>query len=776
MREFTVGIPQVEFLFSPGSGGFPTMVSVTEFGEKKRIPLSFGKSPFSIRSGDETYAPFCDSKTPVARSRAGEALIVEFPRLEWRNEKGTVLPDLYLSLRWEIHPDGVVFCDLFLFYAALRISGLQDFKLSVPVNFGTSDEVKWSVRLPPEKVDATIIQSIPPERYLAREESRHFPGKLFTQAYFNAMRDRGPSFFGEFFLEGGNSLSGRGLPDTDSLVRSTPDGFLLEWNFQKVPCAPRSRPLHWRNRFGFLLRPAPTKRVHRPYSILQYIDNFQRFPDREQVRAIARSGTEVLVMHDCWRLDTQNGGIPYDPVRFRELLRELHAAGIRVLLYVRGNEISVTEDAAPWFDSLLEKDFDGLYIDYGGPSGYFAAPDENHPGGRTEYRRYYLCMKALRERVGKKGILFSHTGTAYSGLASSFFDGYVSGEGERGILIRGWKEHEYFSMSAVSPGNMWTAAFPEYGSMRMTPFLAAAAQAPHLPIGKQIESSSLRHPPVPGISDSAFRDLLHAWRLLGHGTGYDYFTDFNSEGLFGSDSSAAHCVIFAPGRKYGIYLLSNPSANPADGRFATSGFLRKFKVVPVTEKTGLLAPFEVRAALLVPDEAGARRILKRHPLPEVLPTKAGSKYRELLEIQRENRNIRTENCILKVFLPSRITSHEQSLWDDLYNLVFRLRERLKDGSFRTLGYLSRKGLSPELPSEKDRLHPGEISAPVELKKILGGGLHELQIDSEHLGEPFYSFVTADLSCGGQERRIEFMNELEPDRSILHWTIEFGKGK
>ncbi|MPM84889.1 hypothetical protein SDC9_131965 [bioreactor metagenome] len=319
---------------------------------------------------------------------------------------------------------------------------------------------------------------------------------------------------------------------------------------------------------------------------------------------------------------------------------------------------------------------------------------------------------------------------------------------------------------------MWTAAFPEYGSMRMTPFLAAAAQAPHLPIGKQIESSSLRHPPVPGISDSEFRNLLHVWHLLGHGTGYDYFTDFNSEDLFGSKPPPAHCVILAPGRKYGIYLLSNTSGKPTDSRFTTSGFLRKFRVVPVTEKTGPLAPFEVRAALLVPNEGVAKRILKQHPLPEVLPTKAGSKYLQLLEIQRQNRNIRTKNCILKVFLPSRITSHEQSLWDDLYNLVFRLRKRLKGGSFQTLGYLSRKGLSPDLPSEEDRLHPGESSMPVDLKKILGGGLHELQIDSEHLGEPFYSFVTADLSCDGQERRIEFMNEVEPDRSILHWAIEF----
>lgn len=770
MRNFSVRIPQMEFFFTTEGGGCPTKIVVTEFGGKKITPIFLEKSLFSIFCKGETYAPYCDEKTLVFRKRGGEAEIVEFPRLKWRNRKGEELAELYLALKWEIFQDGAVFCDLFLFYATLQVPELKDFKLAIPLDISSFDDVKWSVQLPPEKIDATIIQSVGPERFLSREEQRTFKGRLFTQASFSAMRDHGASFYAEFFLEGVNSLFNRNLTDTASAIIPGKNGFLLEWNFQEKSQTGNNRPLHWRNRFGFLLRPPPVKRLHKPYAMTHYIDNFQRLPSADQVRALAQAGVEVLIMHDCWRFDTQNGGIPYDFKRFQTLVRQLHARGIRLVVYVRGNEISVMEDAASWFDSLLRKDFDGLYMDYGGPAGYFVASHENYPGGRTEYRRYYLCMKALRERVGEKGLFFAHTGPAYSALGSSFWDGYVSGEGERGILVKGRGEHEYFSMSAVSPGTMWTAAFPEYGSPKMTPFLAATAQSPHLPIGKQIESSSLRHPPVPGISDQAFRKLLDAWRILEDGVHYEYYTDFNSEGIFDSNSELAHCVILAPGGKYGIYLLSNCSSEIKSGDFSLFGLLGNYEVQPLEEGKSVFAPYEIRTALIARNKKYFKHISIPQSAIQIPSTQTAREYRLLLETQKKNREIKAKNPLLQVYFPSRITSHEQSLWDDLYDVVFFLRKRMEDGSYRQLGYVSRNGLKTEVPSKEEQLQPGERSAVIDLRALLGDGEHELQIYSEHLGVPFYSFPIAEIKGDTQVYRVEFMNELEADRAILHWKI------
>ena len=56
----------------------------------------------------------------------------------------------------------------------------------------------------PEKVDATIIQAAPPERFLARKQSRIFKQGLFAQAGFYAAKNHGKALYCEFFLEGNN--------------------------------------------------------------------------------------------------------------------------------------------------------------------------------------------------------------------------------------------------------------------------------------------------------------------------------------------------------------------------------------------------------------------------------------------------------------------------------------------------------------------------------------------------------------------------------------------
>ena len=338
-------------------------------------------------------------------------------------------------------------------------------------------------------------------------------------------------------------------------------------------------------------------------------------------------------------------------------------------------------------------------------------------------------------------------------------------------------------MSAVGPGSMWTAAFPEYSSKKMIPFLAAAAQPPHQPMGKQIESSSLRHPPVPGISDGAFRELLYIWSLLGGGdkSGLEYYTDFNSRNVFaGSDPfETAHTLILAPGKKYGIMTLANCSGKEMEVKasFKLNGEFRKYKFFAIPgqkdpAKVKTLAPYEVIGCIVALDKETAEKVLKKYPRPSMEKCAEAKKHLALIEQQKKFRNPEkaSKKNLLTVFIPTRVTSHERSLMEDLYNIIFTLQEVKKDGKVKEYGFLSKKGLVKKIPSESERLKPGDRSVKIDLSALLGKGEHSVRIYSAYGKEPFYSFATAELLCDEGEKNVEFMNELEGDRAYLNWNV------
>ena len=782
MKKFKVKAAFQEFLFTEECGGFPASLTLTEADGGRLEAWNVHRPFLSLRDGEGTLlVPTLSGATPPRRYRTESAHILAFSKIPWiEAESGKKRNDLSLSLQWEFCDTGTTFCDMFLFYSTLDVPPLCDCKLRIPLDFTAFQDLHWSNTLFPKAVDATLIQTVPPERFLPHGEKRVFERELFANAGFNAVRDHGPSLYCEFFLEGNNTLFNRAESRACSSIGMEKDRMMLEWNFQKNTESGNARPLHWRNRWGFTFRPARTMRRHRPMTIYHYIDNFQRFPDEAEVCALAESGADLVILHDCWRIDTQNNGIPYDEKRFRRIIGKLHERGIRVALYARGNEISVREDAAAWFDRWLKKDFDGLYLDYGSPFGYAAAPgDENYPGGRIAFREYYRAFEALRCRVGPDGLLYVHTGPCYSGIASGFFDGYVSGEGERGILIRGRVEHEYFTMAAASPGTVWTAAFPEYGSEKMIPFLAAHGEVPHIPLGKQIASSSLEHPPVPGINDRNFAALLHAYSLLGSGSGFGFYTDYNSAGFFEREKGVAHTLLTAQHETYGVMFLANCTGRRAKalfrirkGKLADCRFFR-IPGQPDPETLDSLAPWQVAAALVAKDAQSAERILRKHPVPVPGASPSGEAYRKSVAEQKRARENPPEcrKCVIEVAMPSRITSHEQCLWEDLYDITAVLREACPDGTVRNLGYVSKRGLESSPPAEASRLRPGTVSEGIPLHEHLGAGTHCLELYSEHLGEPFYSFLNVRCIEDGKETRIiDFRNELEDDRAILHWKI------
>ena len=100
----------------------------------------------------------------------------------------------------------------------------------------------------------------------------------------------------------------------------------------------------------------------------------------------------------------------------------------------------------------------------------------------------------------------------------------------------------------------------------------------------------------------------------------------------------------------------------------------------------------------------------------------------------------------------------------------QLRERLPDGTVKTFGWISKDGLVKKIPAGNKRLKPGDCSQKIDLAKVLGKGKHDIQIYSTHKGDSFCSFVIAKITTDRLNGEVEFINELENDRSILHWTV------
>jgi hypothetical protein len=404
----------------------------------------------------------------------------------------------------------------------------------------------------------------------------------------------------EFFVEGHSTLSG--LIDGCSSSVTWEDGQpVARWDFQKPAYSHHAeRPWQLRNQIGWVVTPPPTKRALPPLRMYHYFSNQRRYPTPDCVRKMAAAGADALVIHECWRSDVINGGVPHDPQALRAAIAAAHECGMRVALYVRGNEHAEVEEKTDWFPRLLERDRDGLYMDFGGACGLITPPNVDYVGGRIHFRGWYLAARERRGRVGDYGLVFAHTGPAFSavGMTGGLVTGYISGEGERGLMTRSRRHHSFFSCSGVVPGTMWTAAFPEYGSPAMVPHLAATGQYPHVPLGTQWETSSLSHPDEPGTSDRHLRPLWRIWGLFAGerdvavGTWDNGFAGVSTD----SDLTGWYAMRARDGALLVVVSNFSPERRTAgvEADTAALGIPEGFKAYTMTPTTG--GPGSVRAA------------------------------------------------------------------------------------------------------------------------------------------------------------------------------------
>ena len=789
MTLLTVKTGALRIEFSEEDGGLPSLVTVVEGDGREteifrphawrlELELADGRILHPVAAQD-TFETYEDK----------DGLHVDFLNLHFQDEDGNPFPNHFLTLRHEFLADGTAFTNAFFFVREENPVGIVRMELKSGLNLDDFDDIRWSVRERPLVVDGTLITA----QVRRFQESGHdevFEHAIVPAMGFSATREFAPSLYAELFVEGHSTLSGK-VKDAQTSLRWSGNSPAFSWKFQNGPF-PKPNINQLRNQWGWIIRPAQNSRHLPPMRMYHYFDNYLRYPTDEIVSAIAATGCDILIMHENWRTDSQNDGIPFDVPAFKRLRDALHAQGIRLAVYIRGNEESVRMRHASWFPRILQRDFDGLYMDYGGPFNRSTKPNESFCGGRILFREHYHDMRMLREAVGPDGLLFSHTGPSFSAISMPFMTGYVSGEGERGMLIRGRREHAYFSMATVITGTLWSAAFPEYASPEIVPHLAATGQYPHSALGRQFLTSSLVHPSVPGVNDTAFVPLWKLWRLFRDERDISVDNDYNSSGLFARDERSGHCLMRAATGTWGMLILSNfePEARTvsAEVNWKRLGIdaeslqwcLLKDNSAIVLEaapKEVQLGAYGVAGILFARSDFNLQRPMSVYECPEPPLSKCAREYLLEVETQKEMRLApeKWEQTWLRISIPPLSpTPYEDSMTNDLYNNAHELLESQPDHTWRRLGWLDQTGFVAELDAGRN-LFAGMTTPALCLNTLLGPGRHALAIRSTHRGDPFYIFCQAELAPTRDfdeiVRVVKFFNDLEPDRAYLRFEVD-----
>jgi hypothetical protein len=347
---------------------------------------------------------------------------------------------------------------------------------------------------------------------------------------------------------------------------------------------------------------------------------------------------------------------------------------------------------------------------------------------------------------------------------------------------------------------MWTAAFPEYGSKLMVPYLAASGQFPHTPLGIQFENSSLAHPRSPGVNDVHLRPLWKLWGLFKNERRVSIFNEYNSENVFlGKSQDTGAYLMISEDAQRALLILSNfndaVSTTRVEVDWARTGFnaaecRKRVFLRPDTDSPGEpleqdarsksfsaeVEAFGVAAWALSLDANELDERLRLFRMPYVQTDKECEQHLARIEKQRKFRKEPpVENAVfLKVELANLAAPYEESLWWDLFDNAFQLGVFDASGEFTVAGWISTKGFVADEPPKEEYILPGHHSPWIDLRETLPSGRNKVGVRSIHFGEPFYSFIKITLSTkpddDSESYNIEFFNEIENDRSFLRFNI------
>ncbi|MDO4488911.1 MAG: hypothetical protein Q4B67_07500 [Eubacteriales bacterium] len=779
--------------FSGRSGGFPTRLTQLLRNDRESTVISSEKPwlELELTSGDVAYPEF-DENVSIQKNEDEEGnYVISFGSMPLRTSAG-MLSDWMLSLEYELHKDGVGFCQITLINDGCEKPDVKDLRLVIPIGFGDDQSCLYQYWLRPEAVDGGAIQSYS-ELYrneISARERMEFNGTILPFVGYDFGKPGRLFRHIEWITEESNSLDEENPQNSKTILDWNEKGPVLTYSFAPEGVKAKGYPYVWSNRFGFVISQIKKVRDKAPLRLYHEVDGYFRYPTDEQIGKMASEGADMLILHESWRRNMRNGGIPYSEHELIRVIDTCHKYGIRVAPYIRGNEDSVRESACSWFDRYFTKDLDGLYVDYGSPHGFF----EKNPiytNGRIAFHTHYHTISALRERVGRDGILILHEGPFFCGsVLTSLIDGFCSGECEQGKMIEDRSAHAYYSKSSLGPGSLWTAAFPSYRTEKIIPYAAVSGQFPHVSLGIQIASSSLANPSEPG-NVIFMRPLWKYFGLLKDERNVLFSNDICDDGFI-CDSPETGVGFYKTGDGSRLWLIANFRGFERECSVSGEGMLREGtrywllnagaagteakKKAYQGELKAILKANEVIGILECDDNEKWSERLNEFLKPYPVKDKRDSEYEDLIEEMRRLRfdTVKGREVYLKMHIPFSNPTWEKPLFDDLYETtLYRLFVTDNNGKRTELGYIGRDGITKEIPNEGSRPWPGEDSVWIELHRMLPPGGYDFEIHAYRMNEDYYSLCEALIKTDSNDEPVvlTYMGELDEDRSRLTFHID-----
>ncbi len=784
-----VGNCRFTTIFRPETGGFPAAI-----GFPDESPLVRREAPLlsAHLDGVGTVHPFLERLAPRV-ARQDDAVRLTFDDIPWRDAAGKRVEGFRLALEYEFFADGAVFVRSCFFGGVLDAPPLRDFCLAPGLTLPDDNEVNWAYWTFPGEISAKIIQDAGSfERGLNRGDKRRIEGAIAPFFSFDLGAGGRRDKHLEFFVESWNSLDG-GPSETATHLDWQGRNAELSWNFQTRATQPQGRASQWRNTWGWCLRRFPVERRRTPPRVFHYLDNFTRYPTTDILRRIAATGADTLILHENWRLDLPGDAFPHDAKSLERTCRACRRYGLRLGLYVRGNEQAIRERLAEPLRPWLRRNIDGIYMDFGSPMCYLSR-EETAPGGRLHFREHYRMTRAVREFVGPDGFFISHSGSFFSAIGHTTVDAYLGGEQEKGRLIESPTLHGYFSGLSVAPSALWTAAFPAYRTGRALPYLAASGQTPFLHLGVQFPTSSLAHPHCPEVLTFA-RPLWRMWELLDGQRNLRFYSTSGGPQVLKTDAPETGASLFITRGGDALLILANYAdvarnasvsvnwkalglPSPKKGYRLTVGEDRA-KATALASRPGLRADLDAEGLcgwLLVSNPRPWGRAIASFARPYPAHPRAESAWKKQVETIRRARfePPTGRQAFMRVTIPNFANNYEDSIWYDLFDNDIELL-LLTKGPPRRLGYVTLQGLRDQPPNPRERLLPGRPTPWLALHDLLPAGRHRLGLRSRRGDGQFYSFVQAELSSSSrhvtQSRVVEYCNEIDRDWSLLDFEIK-----
>ncbi len=377
---------------------------------------------------------------------------------------GTVV----VEQEYEIHEEGLLFTHLLIEIAPGATVKVSDCSMDVGLDLASTSRGRWGryMRDYTFKRDFTSLHALPMFKgFLPIDESQdaaELMPMISLDLGWEATR-----FFSnhlEFFLEDWAALGdGPRQSQTSTRVCRESGNWQLKWRLFQGPAATLSGPYRYRNRWGIAFGRARTaagadadpairnnamgsKICHLkvPYGRKGYRwpwvsmpikqvaeQSDQLFVENPPVSCVdeaADLGADLMIIHQFWMENPGSNNEPVadyqpkDPAWLKAFIERCHQRGMRVMLYVRGTEMWC--QFSPFFEQFLERNRDGLYVDWNTP---FSMGAVRCSPMHVSLHNYFHFTKALRERVGPAGLLIGHAGFSnYLSLAA--FDVLLGGE------------------------------------------------------------------------------------------------------------------------------------------------------------------------------------------------------------------------------------------------------------------------------------------------------------------------------------------------------------